>query len=708
MWGPAKDSFDSEINALELPPSVPQPSPSVEPALDAEPSVNAENDVNMNDDTEEDDQIMTPADKHNYNTSAMVATLLHQVFTLYVFTVVCVSDDDVIKCCSVSVERLHDARVTNTMGRVTEDVIAPAFLQEVLNSVRNHRQLPLYWYYQALHVDYIFEYDDQLICKVHIPILDDECIHGLLLNDDVRQKTCPVEHLSSIDPSYSIKEIGYNKFVGFTGDNSYIYRCPNAKPQFPFNEPERLQKWISRVSREDKKNRSQWRSKKHNKVCSKHFVETDFYKCLDRPQLRPNAVSSIFPEYPPHKQPKPTWVVRRKSYLESDSDFEDDKGEELIEGDYVIVKVKGKLRDVNYIARVDQLGNEYEGIFLKKTTSKDGSFFFVPYEDDGASFAASDVIRKLPTPNHPSGRQKSDYGSLAFEPAGLWNKWHQGAYTRRGHSAAANERECNLNDESAFRRACKSPSPAVMPSSTASPSKKYLKRLVNNLRVKNTRMKKRLNLQQEQQAVELKLSDIKDYLSKHILGRVLNFILSQVRMSGKKKKCRCWFPHEKSFALSLLPSSVKTYRMMRQLFHLPSEKTLMRRVERLDIYPGFCENFLNLFKIRVDQMPVESKLCSIVFDEVALKCGVTYDAVRDEVEGFEDFGCLGGTKHVASHATVFMVRGLEAYNIMGFYGSTQTNRMIRAPEQKARDQGFPLLILINPIIILHTTIDSST
>ncbi|ELU03515.1 hypothetical protein CAPTEDRAFT_201004 [Capitella teleta] len=109
----------------------------------------------------------------HYSGSAMVATLLHQVFTLYVFTVVCVSDDEPQHHrCSVSVE--HDARVTNTMGKVTEDVIAPAFLQEVLNSVRNHRQLPLYWYYQALHVDYIFEYDDQLICKVHIPILDDE------------------------------------------------------------------------------------------------------------------------------------------------------------------------------------------------------------------------------------------------------------------------------------------------------------------------------------------------------------------------------------------------------------------------------------------------------------------------------------------------------------------------------------------------------
>jgi hypothetical protein len=33
---------------------------------------------------------------------------------------------------------------------------------------------------------------------------------------------------------------------------------------------------------------------------------------------------------------------------------------------------------------------------------------------------------------------------------------------------------------------------------------------------------------------------------------------------------------------------------------------------------------------------------------------------------------------------------------MAFYGSTQTNRMIRAPEQKARDLGFLLLLSINP------------
>ncbi|ELT88463.1 hypothetical protein CAPTEDRAFT_196114 [Capitella teleta] len=35
-------------------------------------------------------------------------------------------------------------------------------------------------------------------------------------------------------------------------------------------------------------------------------------------------------------------------------------------------------------------------------------------------------------------------------------------------------------------------------------------------------------------------------------------------------------------------------------------------------------------------------------------------------------------------------------HVMGFYGSTQPNRMILAPEQKARDRGFPLLLSINP------------
>ena len=45
-------------------------------------------------------------------------------------------------------------------------------------------------------------------------------------------------------------------------------------------------------------------------------------------------------------------------------------------------------------------------------------------------------------------------------------------------------------------------------------------------------------------------------------------------------------------------------------------------------------------------------------DEMAIKESVSYNAERDSVEGFEDFGSLGHTKYIANHEMVFMVRGL--------------------------------------------------
>ena len=176
-----------------------------------------------------------------------------------------------------NIERLHDARVTSFMGKVTEDVLPPQVLENVLHSAKAHKILPLYWYYQALKVDYVFEHDNMLICKIHLPILNDElfnlydihsfplrkgdtyfrvyhdvqialssvngdamfaencigrnpvvcnaaaryeanqftCIHGLINNDKIKQRACPVERLGRVDPIFFMKQIGFNRYVGF-------------------------------------------------------------------------------------------------------------------------------------------------------------------------------------------------------------------------------------------------------------------------------------------------------------------------------------------------------------------------------------------------------------------------------------------------------------------------------------------------------------
>lgn len=82
-----------------------------------------------------------------------------------------------------------------------------------------------------------------------------------------------------------------------------------------------------------------------------------------------------------------------------DSDVDDDQ-EDIIEGDFVIVKVHGKTRTMHYIARVDGFdADEYEGVFLRRVLSRnDDRATFVVDTEDEALWLREDIAKKLPTP----------------------------------------------------------------------------------------------------------------------------------------------------------------------------------------------------------------------------------------------------------------------------------------------------------------------
>ncbi|GFO06525.1 transposable element p transposase [Plakobranchus ocellatus] len=79
----------------------------------------------------------------------------------------------------------------------------------------------------------------------------------------------------------------------------------------------------------------------------------------------------------------------------------------------------------------------------------------------------------------------------------------------------------------------------------------------------------------------------------------------------------------------------------------------------INIYPGLNQGLLKALGQKINSLPSGSEVCSLVFDEISLKEGVTYNVERDEIEGLEDFGVLGKPKLLANHANVFMVRGLK-------------------------------------------------
>lgn len=53
------------------------------------------------------------------------------------------------------------------------------------------------------------------------------------------------------------------------------------------------------------------------------------------------------------------------------------------------------------------------------------------------------------------------------------------------------------------------------------------------------------------------------------------------------------------------------------------------------------------------------RFCALIFDELSLSSGLSYESHRQRISGFEDLGALGRTSNPANHALVFMVRVLR-------------------------------------------------
>ena len=148
-------------------------------------------------------------------------------------------------------------------------------------------------------------------------------------------------------------------------------------------------------------------------------------------------------------------------------------------------------------------------------------------------------------------------------------------------------------------------------------------------------------------------------LSKSLPSMTAEFIKSQIGLLKKKKRGRRWSDHDKTLALSLFHASRHVYRVLSKMFILPSVSTLRSCMRKINIYPGLNFKIIHALFSKVKVMASGGELCSLVFDEISLREGVSYDEGKDEIEGLEDFGLFGKSKYVANHATVFMLKGLK-------------------------------------------------
>ncbi|CAK1593758.1 unnamed protein product, partial [Parnassius mnemosyne] len=135
------------------------------------------------------------------------------------------------------------------------------------------------------------------------------------------------------------------------------------------------------------------------------------------------------------------------------------------------------------------------------------------------------------------------------------------------------------------------------------------------------------------------------------------FCQMQASQSGKKKHGRRFTLDEKILALSLYKPAPKAYRLLSNLCVLPSKRTLQNLLHNFDLNPGVNELIFDNLKNRVSKLPDNYKYCSLLFDEMAIGTGLTYDKKKDKILGFVDNGekieC-----EFCDHVLVFMIRGI--------------------------------------------------
>lgn len=228
------------------------------------------------------------------------------------------------------------------------------------------------------------------------------------------------------------------------------------------------------------------------------------------------------------------------------------------------------------------------------------------------------------------------------------------------------------NDMPAFNDMPDMPSTSTGPPEDT-PRKRKLKTAKQRLKTQVCRLKKKLEMEPrasyttdpadikvpkakrlQAKKTEKLCNDLAEVLS----GPALDFVVCQVKQAKKKNKGLRWNTKDKSLALTMFHSSPKTYKLLQRVFKLPSVKTLQRVLRNINVQPGFNNNILEALGHKVSSMSEAERLCVVIMDEMAMKECLCYNASKDAIEGFEDFGNLGRTKFIANHAIAFMVKGI--------------------------------------------------
>lgn len=139
-----------------------------------------------------------------------------------------------------------------------------------------------------------------------------------------------------------------------------------------------------------------------------------------------------------------------------------------------------------------------------------------------------------------------------------------------------------------------------------------------------------------------------------------NFISSQMRSQCKKPRGRRFTINDKVFAISVFKQSGKAYRLLQNIFALPSKRTMLNLLQKIPFQTGINQKIFEHLKRTVEKLtnPLD-KYCSLLFDEISLSAGIQYITNQDRAIGFQDLGNNKTKPLFADKALTFMIRSVR-------------------------------------------------
>lgn len=109
------------------------------------------------------------------------------------------------------------------------------------------------------------------------------------------------------------------------------------------------------------------------------------------------------------------------------------------------------------------------------------------------------------------------------------------------------------------------------------------------------------------------------------------------------------------FALNLYFSGANSYSLLKDMMGLPELNALKKLI--VPKTTKFDNKLINAFKIKVANMSVREKICSLSISSLPLKPSLYYNITRDKVEGFHE---IDGVQKIepAKYALVFIAQGI--------------------------------------------------